>query len=87
MIRKELIKALSYLVDFQKDIKNGNKIEILVDNFYTEEIAEKVDKAQLALDKQLRFESKIKTQSGEIKAIDISVALFSVFPCTCISCK
>lgn len=42
-------------------------------------IAEKVDKAQLALDKQVRFESKIKTQSGEIKAVDISVALFETY--------
>ncbi|MFZ8201368.1 putative bifunctional diguanylate cyclase/phosphodiesterase [Alteromonas portus] len=42
-------------------------------------IAEKVDKAQLALDKQVRFESKIKTQSGEIKIVDISVALFETY--------
>ena len=42
-------------------------------------IAEKVDKAQLALDKQLRFESKIKTQSGEIKVVDISIALFETY--------
>ena len=39
-------------------------------------ITEKVDKVQLALDKQIRFESKVKTQSGEIKVVDISVALF-----------
>ncbi|MDY6975976.1 MAG: EAL domain-containing protein [Pseudomonadota bacterium] len=42
-------------------------------------IADKVDKAQLALDKQIRFESKIKTQSGEIRVVDISVALFETY--------
>ena len=42
-------------------------------------IAEKVDKVQLALDKQIRFESKVKTQNGEIKVVDISVALFETY--------
>ena len=42
-------------------------------------IAEKVDKVQLALDKQIRFESKVKTQNGEIKVVDISVALFEAY--------
>ncbi|MCG7646333.1 PAS domain S-box protein [Alteromonas sp. Cnat3-28] len=42
-------------------------------------IAEKVDKVQLALDKQVRFESKVKAQNGEIKAVDISVALFETY--------
>ncbi|AFV83975.1 putative bifunctional diguanylate cyclase/phosphodiesterase [Alteromonas mediterranea] len=42
-------------------------------------ITEKVDKAQLASDKQVRFESKIKTQSGEIRVVDISVALFETY--------
>jgi len=37
---------------------------------------EKVDKAQLTLDKQLRFESKIKNKRDEVKAVDVSVALF-----------
>ena len=42
-------------------------------------IAEKIDKVQLALDKQIRFESKVKTQNGEIKVVDISVALFETY--------
>ena len=42
-------------------------------------IAEKVDKVQLAVDKQIRFESKVKTQNGEIKVVDISVALFETY--------
>jgi len=42
-------------------------------------IAEKVDKVQLALDKQVRFESKVKAQNGEIKVVDISVALFETY--------
>ena len=48
-------------------------------NFNQIFIAEKVDKAQLVLDKQVRFESKIKNQSGEIKVVDISVALFETY--------
>jgi len=42
-------------------------------------IAEKIDKVQLALDKQIRFESKVKTQNCEIKVVDISVALFETY--------
>ena len=39
-------------------------------------IADKVDKVQLALKKQVRFESKVKAQNGEVKVVDLSVALF-----------
>ena len=37
------------------------------------------NKVFTALDKQIRFESKVKTQNGEIKVVDISVALFETY--------
>lgn len=42
-------------------------------------LAEKVDEAVLATNKQARFESSIKVQNDKVKSVDVSIALFETY--------
>ena len=57
----------------------GTKEQCLGLNFNELLTEEKVDQTRLVDEKQVRFESKVVTQKGEGKVVDVSLALFDTF--------